>query len=831
MRIRLYLAVLAVALTICSRGQGIVRGEYFFDTDPGPGNGTTLSFTPSAGDVTFTSSISIASLSNGFHLLGLRVKESGGSWSLFEGRGFYISTVTADAGNLVAAEYFFDADPGVGNGTPLSIPSGATSTFTTAIPVGSLPSGFHFLAIRTQDVSGKWGLFEGRGFYITGGTTDVPNLVAAEYFFDTDPGQGNGTSIPVSAGANVNFTVSLPTGSLAPGFHFLAIRTKGADGKWGLFEGRGFYITSATTDVPNIVEAEFFFDSDPGAGNGQPITPITSGSTVNFNVSLPSSLSPGFHFLAIRTKRADGQWGLFESRGFYVSPTQTASADIVAAEYYFDGEDPGEGNGTPLTLTAPGPSINETFIATAASLPSGDHTLSLRVKDAAGIWSTIETGSFVILSCTPPAPPVAPDVTRCDPGTVILSATGATGSQVYRWYDDPGLNDIISTGPTYTTPSLSAPVEYYVSIYDPITTCESAGTAVTANVVVLTAPVINPTGTLSFCEGITTLLSAPSGFTQYVWSSGETTAQILVTAAGDYSVQVGDGTCLSAPSAPTTVDLIPAPTKPVITVNGNTTICGTGSVDLSGPAGFLYTWSTGETTQTITVSLAGVYYLSVRTSSGNCPSLPSDPVVVNVLTPPCGGGGTNEPPVIANNPLATPIEGTVTLDLTTIITDPDSNVDFTTLTLTSNSTSRGAPALIDGSYNLVIDYSGLPFTGTDRVTVEVCDLAGACVQQVLDIEVVGAVVVYNGVTPDGDNRNDFLLLKYIDVIEGGMPNKVTIFNRWGAPVFEMSDYNNQDRVFTGTTTSGSDLPSGTYFYRIEFTDPLPPLTGFLTLLR
>jgi gliding motility-associated-like protein len=131
----------------------------------------------------------------------------------------------------------------------------------------------------------------------------------------------------------------------------------------------------------------------------------------------------------------------------------------------------------------------------------------------------------------------------------------------------------------------------------------------------------------------------------------------------------------------------------------------------------------------------------------------------------------------------------------------------------------------------VIDYSGLPFTGTDRVTVEVCDLAGACVQQVLDIEVVGAVVVYNGVTPDGDNRNDFLLLKYIDVIEGGMPNKVTIFNRWGAPVFEMSDYNNQDRVFTGTTTSGSDLPSGTYFYRIEFTDPLPPLTGFLTLLR
>jgi gliding motility-associated-like protein len=131
----------------------------------------------------------------------------------------------------------------------------------------------------------------------------------------------------------------------------------------------------------------------------------------------------------------------------------------------------------------------------------------------------------------------------------------------------------------------------------------------------------------------------------------------------------------------------------------------------------------------------------------------------------------------------------------------------------------------------VIDYSNLPFTGTDRIAIEVCDLAGACVQQVLDIEVAGAVVVYNGVTPNGDGKNDFLLLKYIDVVESARQNRVTIFNRWGDIVFNVSNYNNNDRVFRGIHQNGGNLPSGTYFYQVEFSSGLKSLKGFLTLKR
>ncbi|QLH34110.1 MAG: gliding motility-associated C-terminal domain-containing protein [Cyclobacteriaceae bacterium] len=292
----------------------------------------------------------------------------------------------------------------------------------------------------------------------------------------------------------------------------------------------------------------------------------------------------------------------------------------------------------------------------------------------------------------------------------------------------------------------------------------------------------------------------------------------MVNASGKYAVQIGDGSCLSPASDTVYVSVVAAPAKPIITVTGNPTICGSGSVDLSGPAGFEYTWSNGATTQNITVSTSGVYYLMVKTSGDNCPSLPSDPVVVTVLTPPCGGGGTNQAPNISTNPFGTQIEGQLAVDLTQVVDDPDGNIDFSTLRVINNETARGVAAIVDASYFLQIDYSGNPFSGVDRVTLEVCDLALACVQQVVDIDVVGEVKIYNGLTPDGDGYNDFMVIKYVDVVEGASENKVTIFNRWGDAVWDISNYNNTDRVFIGESNDGKELPSGTYFYKIELSN-------------
>src|SRR6266496_1628566 len=98
-----------------ARGQGFSKAEYFFDADPGINNGTQITLTGTSDTINFSAAISTAFLPTGFHFLGLRVKHNNGTWGLFEKRGFYISSTTADAANIVAAEYFFDADPGPGD--------------------------------------------------------------------------------------------------------------------------------------------------------------------------------------------------------------------------------------------------------------------------------------------------------------------------------------------------------------------------------------------------------------------------------------------------------------------------------------------------------------------------------------------------------------------------------------------------------------------------------------------------------------------------------------------------------------------------------------------
>jgi gliding motility-associated-like protein len=60
---------------------------------------------------------------------------------------------------------------------------------------------------------------------------------------------------------------------------------------------------------------------------------------------------------------------------------------------------------------------------------------------------------------------------------------------------------------------------------------------------------------------------------------------------------------------------------------------------------------------------------------------------------------------------------------------------------------------------------------------------------------------------------------------------VTIYNRWGDVVFEVSDYDNQDNVFKGLNKNGSGLPNGTYYYKVSFTSGRKPLSGYLALKR
>lgn len=209
-----------------------------------------------------------------------------------------------------------------------------------------------------------------------------------------------------------------------------------------------------------------------------------------------------------------------------------------------------------------------------------------------------------------------------------------------------------------------------------------------------------------------------------------------------------------------------------------------------------------------------------------------DQASINITIP-------NEPPVINQPAPITAVAGTsITIPLSSLLSDPNNNLDIASLSIVSPPIS-GAVASFNTSNSLVVDYSGITFTGTDNVTIQVCDLLGVCTNSIISITVTStppttpplSIIIYNGVSPNGDLFNPYFKIENIEVVNPG--NSVTIFNRWGDKVFEMDNYDNNDpaKRFNGESNKSKDLPSGVYFYKIEFKDGSPDLTGYLTLKR
>ena len=57
-------------------------------------------------------------------------------------------------------------------------------------------------------------------------------ITGVEYFYDTDPGIGNGTFISVTPTASLDASLSFPVGALSYGNHILGLRAKYSTNVW-----------------------------------------------------------------------------------------------------------------------------------------------------------------------------------------------------------------------------------------------------------------------------------------------------------------------------------------------------------------------------------------------------------------------------------------------------------------------------------------------------------------------------------------------------------------------------------------------------------------------
>ncbi len=134
----------------------------------------------------------------------------------------------------------------------------------------------------------------------------------------------------------------------------------------------------------------------------------------------------------------------------------------------------------------------------------------------------------------------------------------------------------------------------------------------------------------------------------------------------------------------------------------------------------------------------------------------------------------------------------------------------------------------------MVSYQPYPHAfGFDDFTYRLCltDCPDACDTALVTLKIeeetgdASTCFVPNLVTPNSDGENETLVIPCTMAYPG---SALTVFNRWGAKVFQSVDYQND----WGGDYDGLPLPVGTYFYQLSLNDePGTVLHGYVVVMR
>jgi hypothetical protein len=443
----------------------VAGGEYFVDTLGAPGSGTALSGTFPADPASATATINVAALGGGNHVAYVRGRDGLGNWGAAASVPFALDavgpatsamtvtpkvangtvgvrlTATADdrtkgASNIAQAEFFSDVAGPDGSGTPMTLsttlaPVSSLTLTLSAATVNGLSNGNHALLVHARDAAGNWG------------ATSSLTLTVDR----AGPSGSAGSASPNPSNGRIGVNSTNPALRVLATFDDL---------------------------VPSTVRtAEIFFDVAGANGAGIPMAPfdglfntVHERGYVDVPLSTILHLANGNHTILVHAKDSAGNWGSFLSVALFIdkvgpsvsgivltppaansqtvavtaaiSDVATGNQVISRAELFIDAVG-ANGTGRALTRAAASPATTLSGsipAATIAALSSGNHTVYIHGRDAAGNWGprtsivlkidrTAPTFSGVGLS---PASIAAgtPTVTL----TVNGASDGATGSGV-----------------------------------------------------------------------------------------------------------------------------------------------------------------------------------------------------------------------------------------------------------------------------------------------------------------------------------------------------------------------------------------------------------------
>jgi hypothetical protein len=351
--------------------------------------------------------------------------------------------------------------------------------------------------------------------------------------------------------------------------------------------------------------------------------------------------------------------------------------------------------------------------------------------------SCTATESILINSTfTSPTANAGTDVAICAGQSTTLTATPS--GVTYLWNNSQTTASItVSTSGTYT-----------------VTVTEANGCKDTDDVIVtvnsLPSATITPSGPLSFCDGGSVSLSAPTGMTNYLWNTLATTQSINATASGTYTVTVSDGTgCANSSNVAVTV--LPVPIASI--TPPNVSFCAGLTETFTATTASSYLWNTGATTQSIPISSAGTFTVTI-TSVNNCTSSASANSAVFTL--PTADAGTDPTICLLGSATLTATGGVtylwstsetsagisvdplVTTAYTVTVTNGNGCTDTDDVTVNVNQSCCGDP-----TNNLINSVGAIPantYTGTKNLNYD-ANVNGAVIFDDLDLLIASGITI------------------------------------------------------------------------------------------
>lgn len=291
--------------------------------------------------------------------------------------------------------------------------------------------------------------------------------------------------------------------------------------------------------------------------------------------------------------------------------------------FWNTGEPNQQGDEDYAHITQPGVGIRGSWNDLSnAGDTSGDYQPKGYVVEYGGMLGEtplqIATSTKITIPVATPASNLSP---VCDSGSFTLTATSNAGT--IKWYDAATGGNLLGTGNTYTTPSISTTTTYYVDAG-----CELNRKSITATVNTTPATPIAEQDTYTNCGPGVLTIKATSNIGSINWYTSATGGTSLyagttfttptISSNTIYYAEASNNGCINPTKTPINIEIY---TPPAVT-DETSTLCEFKTITLdAGISGMSYLWSNGATTQTTTVNTGGKYTVAVTSPSPeNCTS-------------------------------------------------------------------------------------------------------------------------------------------------------------------------------------------------------------------